>query len=131
MIVVLAVLAMVGGLVLSRGPLRSGALDMRSGAGTVSRALRLARSRAIAINQPVGVRFDPKEASVQVAGQAAQRLPGGIGLGVTPSTGQGLTILFMPDGSSSGGRVELAGAGRTAHVDVDWLTGRVSVIDAP
>lgn len=34
-------------------------------------------------------------------------------------------IVFYPDGSASGGRVTLAGAGRTWFVDVNWLTGEV------
>jgi len=34
-------------------------------------------------------------------------------------------IRFFPDGSSTGGRVEVAAAGRRSTVVVDWLTGRV------
>ena len=38
---------------------------------------------------------------------------------------------FAPDGSSTGGRIELAAGARRMQVGVDWLTGRVSVADAP
>ncbi|MCU7904591.1 MAG: GspH/FimT family pseudopilin [Candidatus Thiodiazotropha sp. (ex Epidulcina cf. delphinae)] len=34
-------------------------------------------------------------------------------------------IRFFPDGSSSGGRITLQGAGNTHRIDIDWLTGRV------
>lgn len=36
-------------------------------------------------------------------------------------------IRFYPDGSATGGRVTLAGAGHEYVVAVDWLTGAVSV----
>ena len=64
-----------------------------------------------------------------VGSEAVHGLPGGIGMAVTASEGLGTSILFLPDGSSSGGRVELAGEGQAALVGVDWLTGRVSVSD--
>ena len=36
-------------------------------------------------------------------------------------------IRFYPDGSSTGGRVTVAAGERRLLVDVDWLTGRVSI----
>lgn len=126
-IVVLAILALVGGLVLSRGPMRSAALDMRQASATVSAALRLARTRAIASNQPVGVLFEPQGATVQMARDPPRSLGRGIALGVTVAAGQGLRIIFLPDGSSTGGRVDLTDGTRVSAIGVDWLTGRVSV----
>jgi len=41
------------------------------------------------------------------------------------------TIRFYPDGSSNGGRVTVSAGGRAFEVDVDWLTGRVSIKDVP
>ena len=38
-------------------------------------------------------------------------------------------IRFFPDGGSNGGRVSLAVGERRFNVDVDWLTGRVSIVD--
>ena len=40
--------------------------------------------------------------------------------------GQG-SIIFYPDGSASGGRVTLEGAGKTRLVDVNWLTGNITI----
>jgi general secretion pathway protein H len=40
-------------------------------------------------------------------------------------------ILFAPDGSTSGGRIALAQGQSHLLINVDWLTGRVSVTDAP
>jgi general secretion pathway protein H len=40
-------------------------------------------------------------------------------------------LLFFPNGTSSGGRMVLAAADGHRAVDVDWLTGRVSVGRVP
>lgn len=45
-------------------------------------------------------------------------------------SGTAAQIRFFPDGSSTGGRVSLALAGRRTEVTVDWLTGLVSLSDA-
>ena len=122
----LAILGLVAGLVLVRGPQRSGAADMRQASSLVAGALRVARSRAIASNRPVPVRFDPASRTLQLGADDARRLPSGIAM----TTGARL-ILFRPDGSSTGGEVDLAGAARTARIGVSWLTGRVAVSASP
>ncbi|TMH25519.1 MAG: type II secretion system protein GspH [Betaproteobacteria bacterium] len=38
-------------------------------------------------------------------------------------------IRFFPDGGSTGGRITLAAGERKYDVDVDWLTGRVTILD--
>ena len=37
------------------------------------------------------------------------------------------SIRFFPDGSSNGGRVTVGAGGRDFAVDIDWLTGRVTI----
>jgi general secretion pathway protein H len=37
------------------------------------------------------------------------------------------SIRFYPDGSSTGGRVTVSSGERKYQVDVDWITGRVSI----
>ncbi len=133
--VVLAVLALAGGLVLSRGPQRSAALDMQAASATVMQAMRGARTRAIASNRRVMVLFDAGAATVQAGGGTVRALPPGIRIAVTSTADLGggprAGIEFLPDGSSSGGRVELVDGARRRMVGVDWITGRVSVADAP
>ena len=41
----------------------------------------------------------------------------------------GGAIRFFPDGSSTGGRVSLVVGERKRHVDVDWMGGRVRILD--
>jgi general secretion pathway protein H len=37
------------------------------------------------------------------------------------------SIRFYPDGSSNGGRVSIGSGGRVFEIDVDWLTGHVTI----
>ena len=38
-------------------------------------------------------------------------------------------VRFFPDGGSTGGRITLAAGDRKFDVDIDWLTGRVSILE--
>ena len=134
MLVVLAILGLAVGLVASRGPTRSPALDLRGGADQVARALRLARSQAVVTNRDVAFTLDLARRAFSVGDGAWQALPSTIELGMTAAAGardlsaQG-GIVFAPDGGASGGRVRLASANRVLIVTVDWLSGRVAVAD--
>ncbi len=133
-LVVLTVISLALGVVAMRGPKRSAALDLRAATGTVAETLRLARSRAVAVNRTVDVVFDVAGPTVRLDGVQPRALPSGITLAVTATLGNTAdtrlaAIQFAPDGSSSGGRVVLQGGGRRAQVGVEWLTGRVSVAD--
>jgi general secretion pathway protein H len=141
MIVVLAVLGFVLGMVLSRGPQRSARLELDGAAREIAGALRGARARAIAQDRPVLVAIDAADHAYTVDG-ATHALPKQLPLklvangavaapGAAPGGGAArlAAISFLPDGSSSGGRVEIAGGARRVLIGVDWLTGRVSVAD--
>jgi general secretion pathway protein H len=135
MIVVLVVIGLVIGLFIGRGPMRSPHLEARAAAEQLAQSLRLARARAIASDQPVKLVLDASRHRFAIDGGAIQNLPGYLALTMTTvageTTGRGIgAIAFAPDGSSSGGRIELAGAGGKLQVGVDWLTGRVSIADA-
>ncbi len=116
MIVVLAILGLMVGLIVSRGPLRSQRVDLDGAAREVVGSLRLARARAVAENRTVQWAIGTQGFSLD--GAAAHRLPPDVGaLGGRP-------IGFAADGSSSGGRVVLRSGEREVVIDVDWLTGR-------
>ncbi|NBC88790.1 MAG: hypothetical protein GVX90_04750 [Alphaproteobacteria bacterium] len=36
---------------------------------------------------------------------------------------------FFPDGSATGGRITLSRDERQYRIDIDWLTGRVKILD--
>ena len=44
---------------------------------------------------------------------------------VNDSTG---AIRFFPDGGSNGGRITIGSGERKYDVDIDWLTGRVTIL---
>lgn len=125
MTVVLVILGLVASLVLTRAPTRGGTTDLQAGTALVVGTLRVARSRAIAANAPVPVRFDAAGAALQLGADPIRRLPPGIRIAAAAPA-----ILFRPDGSSSGGTVDLAGRASAARIAVSWLTGRVGTTAA-
>ena len=136
MIVVLVVIGLVAGIVAGRGGQRSRALDTRATVAQIVRTLRQARGTAIASAVPVVVAFDGEHRTVSVAGALALQLPAPFVLtaasGFAPQpAAKPAAIRFDPNGSSNGGRVVLADGRREVKIGVDWLTGRVSVANAP
>src|SRR5271168_5954 len=73
--VVLAIMGLMLGLALTRGPLRSPALQTRAAADEVAQGLRSARARAIALNRPVTFSLDVVAHSFRVGDSASQPLP--------------------------------------------------------
>ena len=135
MLVVRVILALTVGLIVGRGPARSRRLETDAAARNLAGALRLARAEAIRQNRPVGVSVDASGHTFRMDAARPEALPPSLAISVTAVAG--LTaggrigaINFAPDGSSSGGRIELAETGRVVRIGVDWLTGRVSVADA-
>jgi general secretion pathway protein H len=133
MVVVLAILALVAGLVLQRGPNARPALQAQVAATDIVRLLRGARARAIAGGRPAIVVVDAAAGAVQAGSTSPYLVPPTVQLATLATTGGGRvpTILFWPDGSASGGVIEVAGGQRRLAVVVDWFTGRVQAADAP
>ena len=131
-----AILGMVAGLVMSRGPARSRTLDARAAAADVARMLRGARGQAIGANHSVLVLVDVARRAIAVDGGVAKTIPDNLVVSVVAvpqeTRGRSLAgIRFQPDGSASGGKITLADGKRRTQIAVDWLTGRVTVADAP
>lgn len=122
MLVVLAVLGLVAGLVVARGPMRSAGLDARTAANQLAGVLRAARSEAIATDRPVAVLIDGVAGTVRIGPGP----PRSLGATLLPPA---RPIVFAPDGSSAGGRIGVAAGPVRRQVAVDWLTGRVSIAD--
>jgi|HubBroStandDraft_1064217.scaffolds.fasta_scaffold00150_36 general secretion pathway protein H len=136
MIMVLAVIGLMLGVVLVRGPMRSRTLTTRAAVGALAGGLREARARAIATNRPVEFALDTEHKSFHIDRAPPTRLPPEYSLTLLTTTGERRSetegaIRFDPDGSSTGGRIDLATGTRHVKIGVDWLSGRVSVRDAP
>ncbi len=115
---VAAFLQKTGAMVLNVRPAGRGAglqaLEL-SGGGSLRRgelmdAMRAARGRAIAQDQPVTLTLP--------------RLPGWLAAPIQAPPGG---FLFAPDGSSSGGAVRLDGDGPDYTVSAGWLTGQARI----
>src|SRR5690348_14632906 len=95
-------------------------------------ALRHTRTRALVEHRPQWFTLDLNARTFASPGRDPQELPGGTALHVTSATedvqhpGQA-RIRFFPDGSSTGGHIELSRKHREVRIDVDWLTGAVAM----
>jgi general secretion pathway protein H len=107
--------------------------ELKSAARAVAAGLRDARGTAIATQVPASLTLDIDQRSMQVSGGRRPRpLPQRLELKLYTAQSEIVddkrgAIRFYPDGSSTGGRVTLAAGERKLLVDVDWLTGRVSI----
>ena len=135
LLIVLAIMAFVAGIVIPRfgGPVSTS--ELRASARQLAAGLRLAQSEAVAerretflVLDVAGKRFkvdrDPQE----------HKLPSHVELKlftaqsdlVNESIG---AIRFFPDGGSNGGRITVASGERKFEGDVDWLTGRIAILE--
>lgn len=107
--------------------------ELKSAARSVAAGLREARGTAIASQVPTALVLDVEKRSMEVSNGARPRiLPQRLDLKLYTAQSEIVddrrgAIRFYPDGSSTGGRVTLASGRQKLLVDVDWLTGRVSI----
>jgi general secretion pathway protein H len=106
---------------------------MKAAVSEVAQGLRLARSRAIATNTPVQFAVDLSQRSFRIDRGIPTVLPRSLSISMTAVSDETLgarlaAIRFNGDGSASGGRIELTDGQRLSQVGVDWLTGRVGVL---
>ena len=107
--------------------------ELKSAARTVAAGLRAARNDAIATRDSSALTLDLEKRVIQVSGtHRSYALPERVELKLYTAQSEIVdekkgAIRFYPDGSSTGGRVTIASKERQFLVDVDWLTGRVSI----
>lgn len=106
--------------------------DLQAAAQQVAAGLRNTRTRAMATGQPQWFSVDLRAHTFAAPGRTPRSLPSGTTLEVTSAAsaatpGSVARIGYFPDGSSSGGDITLDRDRRTVRVDVDWLTGAVTV----
>jgi general secretion pathway protein H len=107
--------------------------ELKSAARTVAAGLRDARGSAIAAQDSTALTLDLEKRTIEVSGgHRARALPERLDMKLYTAQSEIVddkrgAIRFYPDGSSSGGRVTLAAGERKLLIDVDWLTGRVTI----
>jgi len=135
LLVVLAIMGLIIGVVVSHGPVHSRGLQTRAAAGALAQTFRSARAQAIDRAVTVTVAIDPEHHQFAADNGPIQALAPGMAIAVLPPAlkGPGDTSLirFQPDGTTTGGEVLIGDGARRLRIDVDWLTGRVQVADAP
>jgi len=133
-LVVVAIIGVVMGVLIGRGPVRSHGLETRAAAGALAQALRAARAQAIAADHDVTVVIDPARHVFAADNSPASKIDPATVMVVRPPAlmgpGPAARILFSADGSSTGGDILLGTGRRRLDVSVEWLTGKVSVEDA-
>jgi general secretion pathway protein H len=128
-IIVLVVMGLMAGLLISRGPMHSPTVDLRSAATQLLQGLRAARSQSIAAGQPQLFTIQPEQHSYRIGDSLPKQLPPTVSLGLAVGGHPAHGIDFYPDGSSGGGTVTLQTSGRRMSVSVDWLSGRMHVAE--
>lgn len=95
-------------------------------------AMRYARSTAVSQRQPVAFVLDLEQHFFQVDDKRPVTLPNGLQLELLTAeselrgSGAG-AITFFADGSATGGSLTLVAESRHLRLDVDWLSGRVTL----
>ena len=112
-----------------------GANELRGAARTVAAGLRHARNEAVVKRIETTMQVDVAQRKFQISTDSREiKLPEKLELKLYTATQELVNeqigaIRFYPDGGSTGGRVTVASEQRKYEVDVDWLTGRVSIGD--
>lgn len=109
--------------------------EMKSAARQLASGLRLARSAALTERRETFLVIDLAGRRFKVDREAKEYpLPRNVELKLFTAQKDLVddkvgSIRFYPDGGSNGGRITLASGERKYEVDVDWLTGRVAILD--
>jgi len=135
LLIVLAIMAIVAGFMIPMfgGPISTS--ELRSAARELAAGLRLAQSEAVSQRRQTFLVLDVAGKRFKVDNDPHEhKLPSKVELKlftaqndlVNDSVG---SIRFFPDGGSNGGRITVASGDRKFDVDIDWLTGRVAILD--
>jgi general secretion pathway protein H len=131
LLVVLSIMALVA---LSLTPMlrigRAGA-EARAASDEMLNALRTTRSLAIARNRTTALVIDTRR-NAYAEPKRLHALPRGMTMAwknLVPVAGRDdqVAIYFFPDGSASGGEIDLTTGGAVGAVTVDWFTGLARV----
>lgn len=125
LLVVMSIMALVMAAALAAKP-KVAAIRVSSVARSIADHLRLARAQAMLRNSETVFRFDLGTRQFGLP-NSMHDLPKGMTVVTTIAEGErhgsSGNIRFYSDGQSSGGQILLMLDGRTARIEVSWLTG--------
>lgn len=135
LLVVLAIVALASTILVPAFTGGAGA-ELQVAARDLASGLRYARSHALTHGDEVTLTLDVDGHRFEISGSDVGRdLPSSVELSLYTARselldGNTAAIRFFPDGSSTGGRITVTGAnGQERYIDVDWLTGRVDILE--
>ena len=135
MLIVLSIMAVLAAVVIPRFGDGVSTSALKGATREIAAGLRLARSEALATRKETRLLLDLEQRTFRLeADPRVHSLPKQIELKLFTAQSDLLSekvgaIRFFPDGGSNGGRVTLAAGERKFNVDIDWLTGRVAILD--
>jgi len=135
LLIVIALMGIIAALVVPMfgGPVSTS--ELRATARQLAAGLRLARSEAVSERRETFLVVDVAGKRFKVDREAREHaLPSKVDLKLFTAQNDLVSqnvgsIRFYPDGGSNGGRITLGSGDRKYEVDVDWLTGRVAILD--
>ena len=110
-----------------------GSAQVKSATRHLAAGLKTARSKAISTQQEVTLAVDVKNNSFALLEKRKQlNLPDDSSIVLTTAKSEQLSdtegaFRFCPDGSSTGGRIALSHDPFEYFIDINWLTGKVSI----
>jgi general secretion pathway protein H len=131
LLVVLAIMGLIAALIVGGRSPASDSVTARATAATLAAALRETRARAIGEGRPISFLLDVAGRRFAIDKPPDQALSPTLGFALLTGRGdvvrQGLgRVRFFPDGSSTGGRIDIDASTRKMSVGIDWISGRVS-----
>ena len=135
LLIVLMIMAFVTAIVI---PVFQGGVSntqLRGAARSLASGLRLARSEAVSQRRETFLVLDVANRRFKVDRDPQEHaLPRDVELKLFTAQKDLVddkvgSIRFYPDGGSNGGRITVGSGERKYEVDVDWLTGRVAILD--
>jgi general secretion pathway protein H len=132
---VLVLGAIVYAIILSAPLGKASAADLKAAARTLASGLRQAQSVAMATRRDAVLTIDVESREfVTTLDPQPHKLPENLEVKLYAAQSEVTSerrgsIRFYSDGSSTGGRITVASGERKYLVDVDWLTGKVSIGD--
>lgn len=136
MLVVIAIVALLAAFALPRFSSAQAKADMTSTARILAAGLRSTRSLAMAQGRSEAFTLDIAHRFYRAGTGAPQPMTKTLDLTLVTASQERLdaavgSIRFYADGSSTGGGISLRSDTRGALILVDWLTGRVSIVEVP
>jgi general secretion pathway protein H len=134
LILVLAILAMVAGVIYPRAVRDPGPAEVRAAAENIAAILRSDRNAALRQRHAVVSRVDVETGVIRAgASDGVVAVPGGVKMEFVQSSRElggsdGSGIRFRPNGRSSGGVLTLSRDDFAYRISVNWLTAGVRVV---